>query len=145
MKRKLALGLMLTTILSMNTVGIFANESVELENRNVFSIIQPRFTLMANPTSQLTISSTGKATIKGTVYGVSGVTKIATVATLQQYSNGKWAGVKNFSNSSSLSNLSFTDTYTVTKGYNYRVKLTATAYKDATSETATIYSNEIKY
>lgn len=76
--------------------------------------------------ADLSISSSGEASITGYVRGKSGVTSTYVCATLQKQSGDDWIDVESWEDSSTNRNLSIVETYSVSRG-TYRVVVTVTA------------------
>lgn len=89
--------------------------------------ISPYTLYIEDSRSDLTISS-GQAQVSSHIMGRSDVTKVKIVARLQKYENGKWTTIKTYTKTSNSSFASLSETYSVTKGYTYRVSNTLTAY-----------------
>lgn len=77
------------------------------------------------------------AKCSGTVQGLSGTTGITATYTLQRKeTNGTYTTLKTWANlSASGTTLRFSDTYTITKGYTYRLSVTANVTRNGTTET----------
>lgn len=108
-------------------------------------IISPMYTYISTGKATLSINSSGKATVETDVTGNSSVTSIKATINLQQYKNGSWATIKTWNESSSSRILSFSNTYSVSSGYEYRVSSTVTAYSGQNSETVTYISATKSY
>ena len=104
-----------------------------------------RLTYIDITTTTLSISSSGTATAIGNASGYQGTTtQIKINLELQQYKNGSWNSLPNANWSQTFpshrGNLS--QTYSVAKGYKYRVK--ATYYGNGNLEVVD-YSSEVYY
>lgn len=78
----------------------------------------------------------GSAQCTGRVTGNIGTSKItATFILERKNSNGTYSFEKSWSESVNGRTLTFSDTYAVTKGYTYRLSVTATVTKDEVTET----------
>ncbi|MFT4105631.1 MAG: hypothetical protein QM657_07720 [Lacrimispora sp.] len=67
------------------------------------------------------------------------VTKVTAKCELQQL-EGSWKTIKSWSESSAGRNIAYTKEYGIAKNYNYRLKVTASTYKNSTLlESATEY------
>ncbi|WP_312698848.1 hypothetical protein [Sedimentibacter sp.] len=108
-------------------------------------IISPMYTYISNAEALLSINSSGKAKPEVYVTGNSAVTSIKASIFLQQYKNGSWTTIKIWNESSNSNILNFIDTYDVSKGYEYRVRATVTAYSGQKSESTTLTSSLVKY
>lgn len=87
---------------------------------------------------QITLSiNSGKASCAGVVIGQPGTTKITGSATLARYnSDGTLTNIKTWSDLSVDGDiLLFGNTYYVSRGYTYRLTITATVYRNGTAET----------
>ena len=78
--------------------------------------IEPRMTSISAYSTELSISSTGVASISGFVRGKSGVTNTYVKVTLQKSVSGEWDDVKSWENSSSTRSTSVAETYQVSEG-----------------------------
>lgn len=102
--------------------------------------VEPRMTYIYSYSTDLSISSSGVATITGMVRGKSDVTSTYVKVTLQKKVSGKWSDVKSWTTSSSTRSATVAETYQVSKG-TYRVTMTCSA----NSETKTATSAERTY
>lgn len=101
--------------------------------------VEPRMTYIISYAADLSISSSGEASITGYVRGKGDVTSTYVCATLQKQSGEDWIDVESWEDSSTKKNLSVVETYSVPRG-TYRVVVTVTANtetKTATSATKT--------
>ena len=105
--------------------------------------IEPNYDNAISATSTITISG-GAATIKSTLTGKPGVTKIKCTMTLQKNSSGTWNNVQSWSKEVNATTLSFKKTYSVSHG-TYRSKAVFKVYKGASCETITKYSSQVTY
>lgn len=133
-------------MLCVSSIQAFASVS----NIEVLSIgsfeISPLMDNIAQANCSLYIDSKGVATIKSSVYGYQGITtRVEISAYLQQYQNGRWVTLKTFISESDSHRTSLSNTYSVTKGYSYRVKATIKAYNDSFAETRIVTSSEANY
>jgi len=99
-------------------------------------------------TTLTTISiSSGTATAKGNVTGYSGVTtQLKVYLYLQQYKNGLWQDIANWSDTFNTYKGTLTETSNVTSGYKYRVKAIYYGYGIGGGyDEITTYSNEVTY
>ena len=82
----------------------------------------------------------------GTITGKLGqTTKTSINLYLQQYRNGSWVTIDNWTSSGNTESRSLSKSKTVTKGYKYRAKAVCTAYVGSDKETVTKYSKSISY
>ena len=93
----------------------------------------------------LQIASNGTAAVKGSAFVNQGVNSVEINANLQQYKGGQWVTIKTFNAESDSHRVSLSETYSVSKGYTYRVKALVKAYAGSSSETKSITSNEVTY
>ncbi len=101
--------------------------------------VEQRMTYIISYAADLSISSSGEASITGYVRGKGDVTSTYVCATLQKQSGEDWIDVESWEDSSTKKNLSVVETYSVPRG-TYRVVVTVTANtetKTATSATKT--------
>ncbi len=108
-------------------------------------IISPMYTYISNGEATISIDSSGKVTAETSVTGTSEVTSIKATINLQQYKNGSWTTIKTWNESSSSRSLRFSNTYTVSSGYSYRVSSSVTVYSGQTSEAAIFISSSKAY
>lgn len=107
--------------------------------------IQP---MAANYMAASASISLSENTVKanGTITGKLGqTTKISINLYLQQYRNGSWVTIDNWTSSGNTESRSLSKSKTVTKGYKYRAKAVCTAYVGSDKETVTKYSKSISY
>ncbi|MGN0681391.1 MAG: hypothetical protein ACI4LY_05230 [Candidatus Fimisoma sp.] len=107
--------------------------------------IQP---MAANYMAASASISLSKSTVKvtGTITGKLGqTTKTSINLYLQQYRNGSWVTIDNWTSSGNTESRSLSKSKTVTKGYKYRAKAVCTAYVGSDKETVTKYSKSISY
>ena len=127
----------------VNTTPIFA------EGNNVRAIpdnevITPMNIVITKTLNDLELGSAGKLTCEGQTNVQSGYTAGLTME-LQQYDAG-WRTIKTWNGSASRS-VALEETHSVSSGYNYRLKLTHTAYNSSGTlvETITKYSDVVYY
>ncbi len=108
-------------------------------------IISPMYTYISNGEATISIDSSGKVTAETSVTGTSEVTSIKATINLQQYKNGSWTTIKTWNESSSSRSLRFSNTYTVSSGYSYKVSSSVTVYSGQTSEAAIFTSSSKAY
>ena len=107
--------------------------------------IQP---MAANYMAASASISLSENTVKanGTITGKLGqTTKTSINLYLQQYRNGSWVTIDNWTSSVNTESRSLSKSKTVTKGYKYRAKAVCTAYVGSDKETVTKYSKSISY
>ena len=94
----------------------------------------------------LQIYKNGTAIVSGEARGYQGTTtRVEIKANLQQYKGGQWVTIKTFNAESDSHRVSLSETYSVSKGYTYRVKALVKAYAGSSSETKSVTSNEVTY
>jgi hypothetical protein len=81
------------------------------------------------------------AVCTATIDGYSGTTKISAIYQLQRKSGTTYTTIKTWTSSGTREYLDWSDEYTVTRGYTYRLKVTATVTIDGVAETATGWVN----
>ncbi|MCR6545520.1 hypothetical protein [Dehalobacterium formicoaceticum] len=111
-----------------------ANASSEITEAE--AEMQPFWQNISDVTVNLSITN-GKAELAAAVDGYQGVNKITAVAVLERLnSNGTYTEIARWDNiRSDTRYLNWTSTRYVAKGYTYRFKFIATAYKDGVGET----------
>lgn len=141
MKKNFIIVLLVIILISSSTIPVLASRT-EL---NDGFIISPMFTYIFRAEANIYINSTGKATIDTDLYGNSDVTNTKAIIRLQQYSNGSWTTIKTWNESSNSRILSFSSTYNVSSGNDYRVQSIVTAYSGTKSESTTVTSSSQRY
>ena len=106
--------------------------------------ISPRYANINQADATLSVSS-GTATVRATISGVSKVTKVTVYAYLQQYTGGTWKNVASWSQSANSTSTTLVKTASVSSGYTYRVQASCYAYVGSSSENATAYSGSVYY
>lgn len=96
-------------------------------------------------TAEAGISFSGSSvTATGKIIGRSGkTTKTSIHLYLQQYKNGSWVNIDDWTSSGETVTRVLSKTKTVTKGYKYRTKAVCAAYVDSDKETVTKYSKSV--
>jgi hypothetical protein len=119
-------------------LGMVVDGSVLTSQLEVESIIYPlmRGSYLSSGSGHLKIAGTGSVTISGNTCAYQTVDEISVTLHLQQLKNGSWVrvntlGPKKAYNTNYVSN---SGTYTVTRGYYYRVTGTHVAIKDSASD-----------
>ncbi len=94
-----------------------------------------------------TISLSGNTVkVSGGITGKVGVTTKTTVhLILQQYKDGIWLKIDDWTSTGNTVSRSLSKTSIVTKGYKYRAKAVCTAYVGSNKETVTKYSSTVDY
>lgn len=149
MKKRLFITFGICTFLMAQTAfPVYAAYSPTVPARVTVSgnTIAPRMRYTARASTNLIIDSKGEATITASITGYKNITsKVSLSAELQQYKNGKWSKVTSFSDSDDSHKLNLYETYSVSKGYKYRVRLTSKAVHNGKSETRTVTSSSVTY
>ena len=113
------------------------------------TISTPEIEPMAENYSRATASislSGSSAKASGQIIGRAGkTTKTSIHLYLQQYKNGSWVNVDDWTSSGDTVTRSLSKTKTVTKGYKYRSKAVCAAYVGSDKESVTKYSSVIIY
>ena len=109
----------------------------------------PDIELMAEnySSASATISLSGNtAEVTGKIIGRAGkTTKTSIHLYLQQYKNGSWVNVDDWTSTGATVARQLSKTKTVTKGYKYRAKAVCAAYVGSNKETVTKYSVTVEY
>ena len=109
----------------------------------------PNIELMAEnySSASATISLSGNtAEVTGKIIGRAGkTTKTSIHLYLQQYKNGSWVNVDDWTSTGATVARQLSKTKTVTKGYKYRAKAVCAAYVGSDKETVIKYSESINY
>ena len=109
----------------------------------------PNIELMAEnySSASATISLSGNtAEVTGKIIGRAGkTTKTSIHLYLQQYKNGSWVNVDDWTSTGATIARQLSKTKTVTKGYIYRAKAVCAAYVGSDKETVIKYSESINY
>lgn len=109
----------------------------------------PDIELMAEnySSASATISLSGNtAEVTGKIIGRAGkTTKTSIHLYLQQYKNGSWVNVDDWTSTGDTVARQLSKTKTVTKGYKYRAKAVCAAYVGSNKETVTKYSVTVEY
>ena len=86
------------------------------------------------------------AEVTGKIIGRAGkTTKTSIHLYLQQYKNGSWVNVDDWTSSGDTVARQLSKKKTVTKGYKYRAKAVCAAYVGSNKETVTKYSSAVNY
>lgn len=109
----------------------------------------PDIELMAEnySSASATISLSGNtAEVTGKIVGRAGkTTKTSIHLYLQQYKNGSWVNVDDWTSTGATVARQLSKTKTVTKGYKYRAKAVCAAYVGSDKESVTKYSKSISF
>jgi hypothetical protein len=133
-------------ILCAGSIQTFAAElSVSAPSAMQYSI-SPYMDYIVQANGTLYINSNGVATVDCDVYGYQWTTtRVEISANLQQYRSGRWITIKTFTAESNSHRTSLSETYSLSKGYTYRVQATIKAYSGSSVETQTVTSSEANY
>ena len=98
-------------------------------------------------TASATISISGSSVkVESQIIGRAGkTTKTSIHLYLQQYKNGSWVNVDDWTSSGNTVARSLSKTKKVTKGYKYRARAVCAAYVGSDKETVTKYSSTVIY
>lgn len=133
-------------MLCAGSVQAFAAESSTDVSVPVNFTISPLMDYISQASASLYIDSNGVATVKSSVYGYQGITtRVEISANLQQYKGSQWVTIKTFTAESDSHRVSLSNTFSVTKGYSYRVQATIKAYSSPSVETRTVTSSVATY
>lgn len=109
----------------------------------------PDVELMADNylTASASISLSGSTVeVTGKIVGRAGKTTMTSIHLyLQQYKNGSWVNVADWTSTGATVARQLSKTKTVTKGYKYRAKAVCAAYVGSEKETVTKYSSIVSY
>lgn len=127
-KTLIVLALVITMLSTMTAFAAAPTSSV--------GVIQPYWTNTSDVGVSMSVNGT-TASCSAIVEGYSGTTKIVADITLERKAaNGTYTTVKTWTNQSvSGTRLSFTDTCSITKGYTYRLTITAKVTRNGSTET----------
>ncbi len=101
--------------------------------------VSPMYTLISIASSGLNISA-GVATCDASITGQVGVDSVSLTGSLQRYNGSSWVTLKTWTKSATGRTCSMTTTYSVSSGYNYRYRVSCTAYDGGSSETVIVTS-----
>ncbi|MEF9992729.1 MAG: hypothetical protein RSD22_11020 [Romboutsia sp.] len=144
MKKLIISGLITMLGASYYISPAFADHPSSITGTNIVQEDNTYMAYIARSQSNLSINTNGVASISSTISGIAGVTKTEINSNLQQLRNGSWTTIKSGSKSGSR-DCNFTTTYSVPKGYSYRVSSVVKAYKGTSSETKTVNSASYYY
>lgn len=143
--------LVLVCVLSISCVA-FANDA-SIEDNNDFMEDEynvegtpnlTRWSYTSSTSEGLTISSNGTATMSSSVIGFSNVTKIEIYFYLQQY-DGAWKNVKTYKDTVYDRYAAKEHTYSVSKGYKYRLRCSYYVYSGSSYDHFMEYTSEKYY
>lgn len=146
-KRNMCL-LIVVLMMCMAPSTVFAGEwNNVLDSSLGEQIFYPDWVGVETVTPDLLISN-GKAQAVVTVLGNTQGDNVKFNINLQQYNNNKWISIKNWNSSQTISKgkAVFNQSYSITKGYNYRYTGTVKMYKGSTLlDTINVTSNTESY
>lgn len=122
-KRKLAIYALLFSFCIL-FCGLSSPITINAENGTT---VESRMAYISSYTTDLSITSTGVATITGNVRGKSGVTSTYVKCTLQMSVGGGWVDVKSWEDSSSTPGATIGETYQLSSRGTYRVDMVCRA------------------
>lgn len=100
------------------------------------NIVEPRMTYISSYTTELSITSTGVASISGLVRGKSGVTSTYVKCTLQMSVGGGWVDVKSWEDRQSSNGATVAETYQLSSRGTYRVYMECSANTESKTLTS---------
>lgn len=108
--------------------------------------ISPLMEYVARYEADISVDDKGLATISCMIYGYMGTTtRVEITAKLQRYVGGRWVTIQTFTAESDSHRVSLSKTYSLTKGYTYRVQATVTAYSGTSVESDMVTSGTLSY
>lgn len=142
MKKTAATVCLGAAVLALTPAVSMAETAMKPVNAQTENAISPYMLYIRQTTSVLSISGT-TATVDCSTLGVVGeATKAKIVAELQVKNGSSWTTVETWTDTQNSYRASVYETYSVTKGKTYRVKVTATVWEGSQSEIQTVFSNE---
>lgn len=100
------------------------------------AFVEPRMAYISSYTTDLTINSTGVATVTGMVRGKAGVTSSYVKCTLQISIGGGWVDVKSWETTSSTPGATIAETYQLSSRGTYRVYMECRANTETKTGTS---------
>ncbi|NCB04016.1 MAG: hypothetical protein EOM69_00635 [Clostridia bacterium] len=131
-KRRLALLIAAITCLSAFSVNAAAHAESDLMN---LVELTPLSATIDRISGTLTLTGT-TASCSAVVMGATGVTEIQGTLTLYRQNGSLWQHVTSWTKSSSNLLLNFSESTAVTKGYNYKLVIAVSAYRNGIWESA---------
>lgn len=130
------------TLFNYNVFG--DTDLTVVTNNSEYTEISPKYIAIITPDKNLSISS-GKATCYG--YTKTQGNYKAKVKVELQKSGSTWTTIKSWEKTSTNSSATVNETYSVTKGYSYRLKTTHYALNSSGSivESTVKYSSTVSY
>jgi hypothetical protein len=95
-------------------------------------IISPMYTYIFSASCNLSISSNGVASMSASIDCAATINKIRMAQYLQRYEGGSWNTISSWSQYYYSDEASWSNTYNVTSGYNYRLYVYYYAYNGNT-------------
>lgn len=136
-KRIISIFMILTIAFSCIAISAYAEESNPNEG------IAPAYNYTISCSSTLSISS-GKATCRSTVVGMSGITtKIVFTQRLQKKVDGSWTNVKSWTGTYNIVSAAFTNTKSSLASGTYRTRTIAKVYSGSAYEKVTSNSTTV--
>lgn len=117
--------IMLFTLIGLTSVQAETADS----KKEKLEDVQIQFTNIYSFGNKFEISESGKSSVTSTLTARY-VDKVAISCDLQQYSNGKWKTIKNWSGEYTGTGYILSKSWYVASGYSYRLKSYAYVYKD---------------
>jgi hypothetical protein len=145
MKKKLLLALLAFLLVLSICNPVLALENEEQSTRSADGDYQILWTYINLVSNWMDISSSGQASMTSVIYAYSGVDKVVMNNYLQRLVNGSWTTVKNWSNTYYDDFGSWSQTWYVTSGYNYRLRTYFYAYDGSSSESTSLTSGTVYY
>lgn len=144
-KRIMSFVLCCCIILAGSTQVFAAETDTIVVSQGYFSVV-PYMDYIAQAKGNIYIDATGNATVNCSVYGYQGTTtRVEISANLQQLQRGKWVTLKTYTAESDSHRTSLSESYSISKGYSYRVQATIKAYSGNKLEAQTVTSSEATY
>ena len=138
MKTKRVIALMLAVLACISALSVSAIWTGQVATEERASLTAGQIALFWVNTSSVSCTlnfSGNKAACSAIVSGMSGTTKITGTLTLYRQSGSSWVYVDSWSGSSDSSVLRFSESAMVSSGYNYKVVVNASVYRNGTWET----------
>lgn len=134
------------TIVSVIIPASAFSESSNSRSPDIETTIAPMSLYISRTTTTLSISSSGQATVVGSITGYSGITdKVYIFLYLEKYTNGSWTTETSWFQSFNSYHGTLQGTTYVAAGYLYRVRASYYAYSGSNSENLVGYSNTVYY
>lgn len=127
----------------ISSISVFATGNDQITD-NYDIEIGPYWTYISLYLNTFDISSSGRADIEVLLEGRN-VDKSKVEASLQQYRDGRWTTIKNWSKTSEDTYCSLGEAWYVNKGYYYRLLSTGTVYRNNSQVEQTTYTSPSKW